>query len=140
MCGPVAAGSGRSGGLRARQSRCYCVAVRQVRLLAAPAAYAEAEEPVSTLINDSGRPLRARQPAAAGGDAVRSAGAGDMGPAGRFGGGDRPDAPERGPWLAGRGAVGRLRPGVEQLLADPGTLAAAARLLLDLHFTPVWPR
>jgi putative restriction endonuclease len=47
-----------------------------------------------------------------------------------------PDAPERGPWLTGRGAVGRLRPGVEQLLADPGTLAAAARLLLDLHFTP----
>jgi putative restriction endonuclease len=28
------------------------------------------------------------------------------------------------------------RPGVEQLVADPGTLAAAARLLLDLHFTP----
>ena len=47
-----------------------------------------------------------------------------------------PDAPERGPWLAGRGAAGRLRPGTEQLLADPGTLAAAARLLLDLHFTP----
>jgi putative restriction endonuclease len=32
--------------------------------------------------------------------------------------------------------VGRLRPTVEQLLVDPGTLAAAARLLLDLHFTP----
>jgi putative restriction endonuclease len=32
--------------------------------------------------------------------------------------------------------VGRLRPGAEVLLADPGTLAAAARLLLDLHFTP----
>jgi len=47
-----------------------------------------------------------------------------------------PDAPERGPWLAGHGAVGRLRPAAEQLLADPGTLAAAARLLLDLHFTP----
>ncbi len=29
-----------------------------------------------------------------------------------------------------------MRPTVEQLLADPGTLAAAARLLLDLHFTP----
>ena len=26
---------------------------------------------------------------------------------------------------------------MEQLLADPATLAAAARLLLDLHFTPV---
>jgi putative restriction endonuclease len=47
-----------------------------------------------------------------------------------------PDAPERGAWLTERGAVGRLRPDVEQLLADPGTLAAAARLLLDLHFTP----
>jgi putative restriction endonuclease len=32
--------------------------------------------------------------------------------------------------------VGRLRPGAEQLLADPGALAAATRLLLDLHFTP----
>jgi hypothetical protein len=41
-----------------------------------------------------------------------------------------------GAWLAERGAVGQLRPDVEQLLADPGTLAAAARLLLDLHFTP----
>jgi putative restriction endonuclease len=26
---------------------------------------------------------------------------------------------------------------VERLLSDPATLAAAARLLLDLHFTPV---
>jgi putative restriction endonuclease len=32
--------------------------------------------------------------------------------------------------------VGRLRPQVEQLLGDPATLAAAARRLLDLHFTP----
>jgi putative restriction endonuclease len=48
-----------------------------------------------------------------------------------------PDAPERRAWLLERGAVGRLRPPVERLLADPGTLAAAARLLLDLHFTPV---
>lgn len=47
-----------------------------------------------------------------------------------------PDVPERGSWLTGRGAVGQLRPWVEQSLADPGTLAAAARLLLDLHFTP----
>ncbi len=47
-----------------------------------------------------------------------------------------PDAPERGAWLTERGAVGRLRPEVERLLADPATLAAAARLLLDLHFTP----
>ncbi len=36
-----------------------------------------------------------------------------------------PNAPERGPWLAGRAAVGRLRPAAGQLLADPGTLAAA---------------
>jgi hypothetical protein len=46
-------------------------------------------------------------------------------------------APERRAWLLERGAVGRLRPPVERLLADPGTLAAAARLLLDMHFTPV---
>jgi putative restriction endonuclease len=36
-----------------------------------------------------------------------------------------------------RGAVGRLHAPVERLLAEPGTLAAAARLLLDRHFTPV---
>jgi putative restriction endonuclease len=48
-----------------------------------------------------------------------------------------PDAPERRAWLLDRGAAGRLRPPVEHLLADPKTLAAAARLLLDLHFTPV---
>jgi putative restriction endonuclease len=47
-----------------------------------------------------------------------------------------PRVPESGSWLTGHGAVGRLRPTVEQLLVDPGTLAAAARLLLDLHFTP----
>jgi hypothetical protein len=48
-----------------------------------------------------------------------------------------PDAPERRAWLLDRGAVGRLRAPVERLLSDPKTLAAAARLLLDLHFTPV---
>jgi putative restriction endonuclease len=48
-----------------------------------------------------------------------------------------PDAPERHGWLLERGAVGRLQPAVEQLLADPGTLAAAVRLLLDRHVTPV---
>ena len=47
-----------------------------------------------------------------------------------------PRVPESGPWLTGHGAVGRLRPQVEQLLGDPATLAAAARRLLDLHFTP----
>ena len=35
------------------------------------------------------------------------------------------------------GAVGRLRSSVEHLISDPKTLAAAARLLLDLHFTPI---
>jgi putative restriction endonuclease len=48
-----------------------------------------------------------------------------------------PDAPERRAWLLDRGAAGRLRVPVERLLADPKTLAAAARLLLDLHFTPI---
>jgi hypothetical protein len=48
-----------------------------------------------------------------------------------------PDAPERRAWLLERGAVGRLRSPVERLLADPGTLAAATRLLLEQHFTPV---
>ena len=48
-----------------------------------------------------------------------------------------PDAPERRAWLLDRGAAGRLRAPVERLLADPKTLAAAARLLLDLHLTPV---
>jgi putative restriction endonuclease len=41
-----------------------------------------------------------------------------------------PDAPERRAWLLDHGAVGRLRAPVERLLADPKTLASAARLLL----------
>lgn len=101
------------------------------------AAYAEAQVPVSALINDFGPPVTSasvgRQRAAMPfvhlereiWDLRDGSGA-EIGP----------NAPERGPWLAEREAVGRLRPGVEQLLADPGTLAAAARLLLDLHFTP----
>ena len=52
------------------------------------------------------------------------------------GNGIRPDAPERGSWLRKHGAHGRLRPEVERLLADPSTLATAARLLLEQHFTP----
>jgi putative restriction endonuclease len=101
------------------------------------ATYEEAEQPVSTLINDFGPPVAS---ASAGRQRaampfvhlereiwdLRDASGSEIGP----------DAPERGPWLASHGAVGRLRPGVEQLVADPGTLAAAARLLLDLHFTP----
>jgi putative restriction endonuclease len=44
-----------------------------------------------------------------------------------------PDVPGRRGWLLERGAVGRLRAAVERLLADPGTLAQAVRLLLDRH-------
>lgn len=99
--------------------------------------YDEAEAPVSRLINDFGPAVtnrsRARERAAMpfvhlerqlwdlrdhDGQAVG------------------PDAPERGTWLLNKGAHGRLRPEVEALLADPGTLAAAARLLLEQHFTP----
>ena len=101
------------------------------------AAYAEAEEPVSTLINDFGPP-------------VAKASAGRQRAAMPFvhlereiwdlrdsSGGEIGSGTSRsGPWLTDCEAVGRLRPGAEQLLADPGTLAAAARLLLDLHFTP----
>ena len=48
----------------------------------------------------------------------------------------RPRGERRG-WLNDHEAAGRLRPEVEQLLSDGGTLAAAARLLLDRHFTPL---
>ncbi|MFF5424513.1 MULTISPECIES: phosphorothioated DNA-binding restriction endonuclease [unclassified Streptomyces] len=99
--------------------------------------YEEAEEPVSRLINDFGpavtSPARARERAAmpfvhleralwelrdARGDAIG------------------PDAPERGGLLRSQGAHGRLRPHVERLLAEPGTLITAVRLLLEQHFTP----
>jgi putative restriction endonuclease len=99
--------------------------------------YTEAKEPVSTLINDFGPPMAS--PSAGRHRAampfvhlerelwdLRDGSGVEIGPF----------APERGSWLAGRGAVGRLRPEVEGLISDPGTLAAAARLLLDLHFTP----
>ncbi|MBQ0985247.1 HNH endonuclease [Streptomyces sp. F63] len=100
-------------------------------------AYEEAEEPVSRLINDYGpavmSPALARQRAAM--PFVRlertlwTLRDGDGRPVG-------PDAPERGAWLREHGATGRLLPDVERLLADPGTLSAAARILLDEHFTP----
>ncbi|AXG79564.1 phosphorothioated DNA-binding restriction endonuclease [Streptomyces paludis] len=99
--------------------------------------YDEAEEPVSRLINDFGpavtSPARARERAAmpfvhlerslwdlrdATGQAIGT------------------DAPERGGQLRARGAHGRLRPEVEALVADPAVLAAAARQLLEQHFTP----
>jgi putative restriction endonuclease len=50
--------------------------------------------------------------------------------------GRRGAAPERGGALRARGAHGRLHPYVEHLLAEPATLAAAVRLLIDQHFTP----
>ncbi len=102
------------------------------------APYAEAADPVSQLINDFGPPVKSpaleRQRAAMpfvhlerelwelhdrSGD--------DIGP----------DAPERTRWLLDHGAVGQFRPEVTALLTDSATLAAAARLLLDQHFTPV---
>ena len=102
------------------------------------ASYQQAEEPVSQLINDFGPPMaseaRARQRAAMPFVHLerelwdlRDASGKEIGP----------DVPERRAWLLERGAVGRLRTPVERLLADPGTLAVTARLLLDRHFTPV---
>jgi len=99
--------------------------------------YDEAEKPVSRLINDFGptvvSPSRAKERAAMpfvhlerdlwdlrdrDGNAIGS------------------DAPERGVSLRARGAHGRLQPHIEHMLAGPGTLAAAVRLLVDQHFTP----
>jgi putative restriction endonuclease len=99
--------------------------------------YATAEEPVSRMINDFGPAVRsprlARQRAAMPFVHLerelwdlRDAAGNPIGP----------DATESGAWLRGRGAHGRLRPEAERLLAAPGTLAAAGRLLIDRHFTP----
>ncbi len=99
--------------------------------------YQEAAEPVTQLINDFGPAVTSA--AAARHRAampfihlerqlwdLRDAAGREIGPGAR----------ESGPWLLDTGAVGQLRPPVEALLADPVTLASAARLLLDLHFTP----
>lgn len=99
--------------------------------------YEQAEEPVSRLINEFGPPIAS--PSAARQRAampfvhlerelwdLRDSLGHEIGT----------DAPERGGWLSDRNVVGSLRPDVEQLLADPGTLASAGRLLLDRHFTP----
>ncbi|MFP8939834.1 phosphorothioated DNA-binding restriction endonuclease [Streptomyces fenghuangensis] len=97
------------------------------------AAYGEAEEPVGRMIDDYGPPARSTDRAAMPFVHLERA-LWDLRDAdGRL---IPPSAPERGSWLRARGATGRLHAPVERLLADPGTLAAAARLLLDLHFTP----
>ncbi|MFF9126329.1 phosphorothioated DNA-binding restriction endonuclease [Streptomyces sp. NPDC014889] len=99
--------------------------------------YQEAEEPVSRLINDFGPAVASRSLARQRAAMpfvhlerelweVRDREGNDI----------ATDAPGRGGWLRDRGAQGRLRPEVEVLLADPGTLAAAARLLMEQHFTP----
>ncbi|WP_347106115.1 phosphorothioated DNA-binding restriction endonuclease [Streptomyces sp. CB03238] len=100
--------------------------------------YEEAEEPVSRLINDFGPAVtsrtRARERAAMPFVHLERElwDLRDM-DGSRIG----PDAPERGSWLRARGAHGRLRPEAETLLTDPVTLADAARLLLEQHFTAV---
>jgi putative restriction endonuclease len=102
------------------------------------APYAEAADPVSQLINEFGPPVTSpaleRQRAAMPFVhlerelwELRDRSGDDIGP----------DVPERTRWLLDHGAVGQLRPEVTALLADSTTLAAAARLLLDQHFTPV---
>ncbi|WP_405848547.1 HNH endonuclease [Streptomyces niveus] len=100
-------------------------------------AYDEVEEPVSRLINDFGSAVtsvtRARQRAAMPFVHLER---GLWDPRDRAGDALGSDVPERGGFLRDRGAHGRLRPEVETLLADPGNLAAAARLLLEQHFTP----
>jgi putative restriction endonuclease len=101
------------------------------------ATYEQAEEPVSDLINEFG-------PRVANASLERQRAAMPFVHLERElwdlrdsqGQGIGPDATERRAWLVQRGAVGRLRPEVERLLADPGTLAVASRLLLDQHFTP----
>ncbi|GGO86681.1 phosphorothioated DNA-binding restriction endonuclease [Wenjunlia tyrosinilytica] len=99
--------------------------------------YEAAEDPVSRLINDFGTPLsdpaRARQRAAMPFVHLERT---LWDPRDRDGNAIARNAPDRGSWLRANGAVGRLRPEVERLLAEPETLASAARLLLDQHFTP----
>jgi putative restriction endonuclease len=99
--------------------------------------YLEAEEPVSRLINDFGPPVTSPSGARQRAEMpfvhlerelwdLRDERGQELGL----------EVPERRRWLIDHGAIGRLRPVVEQLLADPATLAAASRQLLDLHFTP----
>ena len=99
--------------------------------------YAEAEEPVSELINDYG-------PAVSSESAARQRAAMPFVHLERAlwlptdaAGVELPVSfPERRGALLEAGARGRLRPAVEVLLADPVVASAAVRLLLEEHFTP----
>ncbi|SFD79377.1 phosphorothioated DNA-binding restriction endonuclease [Streptomyces aidingensis] len=99
--------------------------------------YADAEEPVSRIINDFGpvvkSPSLARQRAAMPFVHLERE---LWDPRDADGRPIPPEAPERGAWLRERGAHGRLRPEAEAVLADPVALAAAVQLLIDQHFTP----
>ncbi|MFE7561198.1 phosphorothioated DNA-binding restriction endonuclease [Kitasatospora sp. NPDC057500] len=100
--------------------------------------YAEAEEPVSRLINDFGpavgRATAAQRAAMPFVHLERSLWS-LTDAAGRELGKD--DVRDSGAALRGVGAVGRLRPEVERLLTeDPSAGPLAVRLLLDRHFTP----
>ncbi|KJK55073.1 phosphorothioated DNA-binding restriction endonuclease [Saccharothrix sp. ST-888] len=97
--------------------------------------YAEAEEPVSRLINDYGPPVSARtaaqravQPFVRLERGLWELHSADGIPLG-------PDTRPEGGHLRRLGAFGRLRPEVETLLRDPATFAAAVFLLLDRNFT-----
>jgi hypothetical protein len=102
------------------------------------ATYAEAANPVSQLINDFGPPVKSpaleRRRAAMPFVHLER----DLWDLRDHHGREiTADVPETARWLLDHGAVGQLRPEVTAVLADPATLAAAARLLLDQHFTPV---
>ncbi|GAA0679295.1 HNH endonuclease [Kitasatospora atroaurantiaca] len=98
--------------------------------------YAEAEEPVSRLINDFGPPVarpqagaqRAAMPFVHLERSLWELQAGDGTPLG-------PSTRADGRTLHALSAVGRLRPEVEALLGDPSVFSAAVFLLLDRHFT-----
>ncbi|MGQ5649925.1 phosphorothioated DNA-binding restriction endonuclease [Streptomyces sp. EKR5.2] len=99
--------------------------------------YDEAESPVSRLINDFGpamtNPSQAKQRAAMPFVHLERT---LWDPRDGVGQPIHSTDPARGAWLRAHGAHGRMRPDVERLLADPATLAMAARLLLQQHFTP----